>query len=88
MMPIVFLTVWLGLNWVPLKADYKKIFVFGGALSILLYNLAPFAVRYGAPKFVWLFSIGGSGLFLFYFIPAILIFYETWWGWGREKIQE
>ncbi len=79
-MPLVFLAIWVGLNWVPLRSSYKKTLVLGGGFAILIYNVAPFAVRYISPKFVWLFTIGGAGLFLFYFIPAILVFYEVWWG--------
>lgn len=83
-MPLVFLMVWLGLQWTPLRSSFKTSSVLGGSISILLYNSAPFLLRYGSPKAVWLFSIGGTGLFVFFFIPAIAILYETWVGYGAR----
>src|SRR5215470_3569942 len=83
-MPLVFLALWLGLHFTPLNTGWKSLFILGGALSILLYNMAPFLVRYESPKFVGLFSVGGIGLFLFFLIPASLILYETWFGLGNR----
>ncbi|HCU25662.1 MAG TPA: hypothetical protein DF383_11660 [Deltaproteobacteria bacterium] len=83
-MPLVFLALWLGLHFVPLRPFLKKLLIGGGALSILLYNAAPFLVRYKSPHYVTLFTVGGIGLFFFFFLPAFLILYETWWGFSSE----
>jgi hypothetical protein len=79
-MPLVFLSVWLGLCWIPIRVSLKKFLVAGGAFSILIYNMAPFLLRYVSPKAVSLFSVGGIGLFFFFLFPAVLILYETWVG--------
>ncbi|MCC6272162.1 MAG: hypothetical protein IT572_01735 [Deltaproteobacteria bacterium] len=79
-MPLVFLSVWLGLHFTPLKPGWKRALVAGGALSILIYNAAPFLLRYYSPHAASLFTVGGLGLFVFYFAPAGLILYETWIG--------
>ncbi len=80
MMPLVFFTMWLALHFTPLQDRSKKIFIAGGSLSILLYNAAPFLLRYYSEKSVSLFTIGGIGLFFFYLIPTLVILYETWFG--------
>lgn len=79
-MPLVFLSVWIALAFTPLASGFKKLLVAGGALSVLIYNAAPFLVRYESKDWVFLFSVGGVGLFLFFFLPAALVLYETWWG--------
>jgi hypothetical protein len=84
-MPLVFLTVWIGLQWVPLRSAWKKTAVVGGALSILLYNAAPYLLRYLFPRSVFLFPAGGTGLFLFFFWPAGAILYETWFGFPPKE---
>ena len=79
-MPLVFLALWLGLHFTPIKCGWKCAWIGGGALSILLYNAAPFMLRYYSPHFASLFTVGGMGLFFFYFVPAGAILYETWIG--------
>ncbi len=79
-MPLVFFALWLTLHFTPVKTRWKQVFVAGGSLSILLYNAAPFLLRYYSLKAVNLFTVGGIGLFVFYFIPAGLVCYETWFG--------
>lgn len=79
-MPLVFLPVWIGLAFTPLSPGFKKLLIAGGSLSVILYNAAPFLVRFHSPDWVSLFSVGGVGLFLFFFLPAALVLYETWWG--------
>ncbi len=79
-MPLVFLAVWVGLVFLPIQGISKKILILGGGFSILIYNSAPFLLRYHSPRWVSLFTVGGIGLFLFYLIPASLILYETWVG--------
>jgi hypothetical protein len=79
-MPLVFLSVWIGLAFTPLSPAFKKLLIVGGALSVLIYNAAPFLVRFRSPDWVPLFTVGGVGLFLFFFLPAALLLYETWWG--------
>lgn len=79
-MPLLFLAIWLGLSGVALKRWIKMTFIFGGGISILVYNAAPFLVRYHSPKWVSIFSIGGVGLFLFYCLPALIILWEIWIG--------
>ena len=79
-MPMVFLPVWLGLHFLSLSDGWKKLLIAGGALSILLYNSAPFLVRYESSSSVYLFTIGGIGLFLFFLVPAGFILKETWLG--------
>jgi len=83
-MPLVFLMAWVALIFVPLKTGLKKFIVLGGALSILVYNAAPFLVRYQSGQWVGLFVIGGLGLFCFYLLPAGAILWETWLGWGAK----
>jgi hypothetical protein len=83
-MPLVFLTVWLGLQGVPLRSAWKKIIIIGGALSILLYNTAPYLLRYVSPRAAFLFTVGGVGLFLFFLWPAGAILCETWWGFSPK----
>jgi len=80
MMPVVFLLLWIGFLGVPIRGFWKGLFILGGTLSILIYNAAPFLVRYHSPQWVPLFSVGGVGLFFFYFLPAFLILYEAWIG--------
>lgn len=79
-MPIVFLLLWLGLSQVPIRNLWKYFFIAGGTASILIYNAAPFLVRYLSPQWVVCFTIGGVGLFFFYLLPAGLILNETWRG--------
>ena len=79
-MPLVFLTVWIGLQGVPNRSALKKFFIFSGALTILLYNGAPYLVRYRSPDWVLLFPLAGIGLFIFFFWPAGMVLYETWFG--------
>lgn len=79
-MPLVFLSIWLGLHFTPLGDRKKKVLIVGGALSILTYNAAPFLLRYYSVKAVDLFTVGGIGLFFFFFVSAALILYETWIG--------
>ena len=79
-MPLVFLTVWLGLQGVPLRSAWKKSLVSGGVLSILLYNAAPYLLRYYSSHTAFLFSVGGIGLYFFFFWPVCLILYESWIG--------
>lgn len=83
-MPLVFGALWLALNWVPLGEGLKKAVVIGGAVSVLLYNGAPFMVRYVSAQWVTLFTWGGVGLFVFYVIPALLALWEVWFGWGEK----
>lgn len=84
-MPLVFLTVWIALQGVPLRPGFKKAMILGGALSILLYNAAPYLVRFVAPSWVGLFTLGGVGLFLFFLGPVFFILYELWFGFLREE---
>jgi len=79
-MPLVFLSVWLALAFTPISPAFKRLLIAGGALSVLIYNAAPFLVRFHSPDWVFLFTVGGGGLFLFFFLPAALVLYETWWG--------
>ena len=79
-MPLVFLSVWIGLALTPLSLRFKKLLIAGGAFSVLAYNAAPFLVRFHSADWVFLFTVGGIGLFLFFFLPAALVLYETWWG--------
>jgi hypothetical protein len=79
-MPIVFLILWLGLPLTPIRNSWKTFFILGGTASILIYNAAPFLVRYHSAQWVWLFTLGGVGLFFFYLIPSSLVLSETWWG--------
>jgi hypothetical protein len=84
-MPLVFLPVWLGLHFTGLRKIWQRFFILGGALSIVVYNAAPFLLRYGSPHAVGLFTVGGIGLFLFYFAPAAVLFGETWFGFPRGR---
>lgn len=86
MMPVLFFIIWFAMTWVPVRSLWKTIFVLGGGASILLYNAAPFLVRYQSAQWVWLFTVGGIGLFFFYFVPALLICYETWIGFSGERV--
>lgn len=79
-MPLVFLPAWLGLAFTACRDSLKKALIAGGALSILVYNGAPFALRYGSPKAAVLFTVGGIGLFAFYLAAVALILAETWLG--------
>ena len=79
-MPLVFLTLWIALQGVPSRAHFKRFVIFGGTLSILIYNSAPYLVRYVFPETVSLFTVGGIGLYLFFFWPMGAILYETWFG--------
>ncbi|MCE9626055.1 MAG: hypothetical protein K8R69_11505 [Deltaproteobacteria bacterium] len=79
-MPLVFFALWLGLHFTPIASGLKKFFIFGGSLSVLTYNAAPFLLRYYSENSVHLFTVGGIGLFFFYFVPAGFILYETWFG--------
>jgi len=79
-MPMVFFILWWSLTYLPLKSGFKKFFIVGGALSILVYNAAPFMLRFVSPKWVLLFSVGGIGLFVFFLSPTILVLYDTWFG--------
>jgi hypothetical protein len=83
-MPLVFLMIWLGLSALPLRRGFQITVMLGGALAILLYNGAPFFVRYLSASYVWLFTIGGVGLFIFYYLPALLILWEIWFGFRRK----
>jgi len=79
-MPLVFLAVWIGLQGTPLASRWKVVICLGGFLSILTYNTAPYVVRYYSAHSAFLFTVGGIGLFLFFFWPAGAILYETWRG--------
>ena len=79
-MPMVFLPLWLGLHFLNVATGLKKLFILGGAASILTYNAAPFLLRYESSHAVYLFTVGGVGLFLFFLLPAGLILKETWLG--------
>ncbi|MFO1518326.1 MAG: hypothetical protein U1F57_01465 [bacterium] len=79
-MPLVFMAAWIALQGVPLRSRTKKWMILGGTFSVLIYNAAPYLVRYMWPKAVLLFTVGGTGLFLFFFWPTLLILYETWIG--------
>ncbi len=84
-MPLVFLPLWLSFSKLPKYERWKKFFIAGGALSILIYNAAPFLLRYGSPHAAWLFTVGGIGLFHFFLIPAFWVLWETWLGGGRLR---
>jgi len=75
-MPLVFLTAWLALQATPIRKWMKNFLVLAGGLSILIYNIAPYVLRYETEKGAYLFTIGGVGLFVFFFCPALLICYE------------
>jgi len=79
-MPLVFFAMWAMLHFTPLKDGTKKIFIAGGCLSVLIYNAAPFLLRYYSERSVIFFTLGGVGLFVFYLVPTIFILYETWFG--------
>jgi hypothetical protein len=84
-MPMVFLTVWLAFQWVPIRSPLKKGIILGGTISILIYNTAPYLVRYVFPKTVVFFTVGGIGLFTFFLWPAGLVLYETWVGFKTKE---
>ena len=75
-MPLVFFVMWVLLQGTSVSAALKKFLVLGGTFSVLTYNVAPYVVRNGWVHGVWLFSVGGVGLFLFYFWPVILVLCE------------
>jgi hypothetical protein len=56
------------------------IMVVGAAAGIVLYNLAPFLLRFHSAKWVFLFPMGGILLFLFFYLPVLFILVETWRG--------
>lgn len=76
-MPLVFFVLWVLLQGVPLSCLFRKIMVVGGASSIMIYNIAPYMLRFVSPHWVFLFTIGGVGLFVFYFLPAFFVLKET-----------
>jgi len=84
-MPLVFFTLWTVLHFTPIRSSWKNLMILGGTLSILAYNAAPFLVRYQSPHYVGLFTVGGVGLFLFFFLPAGLVLYETWLGFSVPR---
>lgn len=77
-LPLVFLTLWIALEGTLLKSRHKKIIIFGGCLSILIYNASPYFVRFVSPHYVSAFTIGGIGLFLFFFAGVGVIFSNLW----------
>jgi len=79
-MPLVFFVLWCALSFLPLRPSFKKLFILGGCLSSLAYNAAPFLVRFVSEKWVFLFSVGGIGLFVFFLTPTFLVLYDTWVG--------
>ena len=84
-LPLVFLTIWLALQYVPLRSQKFKVFLYlGGTFAILIYNAAPYLVRFVAPHWVIAFTIGGIGLFVFSFVPISLIFYEMLLGFKTQ----
>lgn len=85
MLPLVFLTLWIALQGVPVRTGFKKLIVFGGALSILIYNAAPYLVRFVSADYVFLFTVGGIGLFLFFLGPSGIILREIWTGKQKEN---
>ncbi|HKX12564.1 MAG TPA: hypothetical protein VJP40_05380, partial [bacterium] len=56
-MPLVFLSVWIGLAFTPISAGFKKLLIGGGFVSVILYNAAPFLVRFHSPDWVSLFTV-------------------------------
>ncbi len=84
-MPVVFLPLWIGLNFTPLASKFKKLLIVGASLSILLYNAGPFLLRYYSVHAAWCFSLGGTGLFGFFFASAFVLLYETWLGFSRPR---
>jgi hypothetical protein len=79
-MPIVFFILWLVWLLIPIRPFWKNFFIAGGFASILIYNAAPFLVRYHSPHWVFLFTVGGVGLFFFYLIPCFIILFGIWRG--------
>lgn len=77
-LPLVFLTLWIALEGTLLKSRYKKIIVIGGCLSILIYNASPYLVRFISPHYVSAFTLGGIGLFFFFFAGVGIIFSDLW----------
>lgn len=77
-LPLVFLTLWIALEGTALQNKYKKLIILGGSLSILIYNAAPYLVRFASPHYVFTFTIGGVGLFLFFFLGIGIIFTNLW----------
>lgn len=75
-MPLVFFVMWILLQGTPSRESYKKWMVIGGSLAIITYNIAPYVVRSGLIKGVWLFTLGGIGLYLFYFWPSFIVLRE------------
>lgn len=84
-LPLVFLVVWLGMAYVPVSKTLRVLLMLGGVFSILIYNGAPFVLRYVTSKGAFFFTVGGVGLYLFYLIPAFLLLYETWLGFNRAR---
>ncbi len=75
-MPLVFFVIWILLQGTTTRESFKKIIIIGGFLAILTYNAAPYLVRSGLTRGVWMFSLGGIGLYLFYFWPSMLVLRE------------
>ncbi len=75
-MPLVFFVMWILLQGTATKQSLKKFLVLGGSFSVFIYNVAPYIVRKGWVDGVWMFTIGGVGLYLFYFWPSILVLCE------------
>ncbi len=75
-MPLVFFVMWVLLQGTPTRESVKKWMVIGGTFSILVYNVAPYVVRCGVKHAAWLFTLGGVGLYLFYFWPSFLVLRE------------
>lgn len=75
-MPLMFFMMWILIQATPTRESVKKWIVIGGSFSILIYNVAPYVVRYGMAHGAWLFSVGGVGLYLFYFWPSFLVLKE------------
>ncbi len=78
-LPLIFFILWILLNATSFQGGLKKGIILGGVFSILIYNMAPYAVRYFSSHSVFLFTVGGVGLFIFYFFPMFLVLHELWW---------
>jgi hypothetical protein len=85
-MPLVFLGIWIALQFTGLRSRTKSLMVLGGTISIVIYNAAPFLLRYFTPRAAWLFTVGGVGLFVFFLVPAGIVLYDLWF--GCESCQE
>lgn len=75
-MPLVFFAMWILLQGTAARERTKKMIILGGCLSVLIYNVAPYVVRSGIVQGAWLFTVGGVGLYLFYFWPALWVLIE------------